>query len=129
MDDSEQIMIENLSLYRGQIDMSLSGEPVKRFYASLLDLLETNGAENFMTTEITYRGGGFAITVERLNGKDSPVKKIQRYKAAIEQVRQKLGVCRGLLCVATDEGDIADVINLLGEAMAPLDELVENRKE
>lgn len=37
MDNNEQVMIEDLSVYRGQINMSLNGEPVKR-------------------SEITYKG-------------------------------------------------------------------------
>lgn len=121
MDESEQIMIEDLSVYRGQINMNLSGEPVKRFYAALLDLLETNGAENFLTTEIAYKGEGFVITVERLNGKDSPVKKIQRYEEMSNQVKTKLNTCRGLLCVVENDQDINEVIDLLGEAMAILE--------
>lgn len=127
MDNNEQVMIEDLSVYRGQINMSLNGEPVKRFYAGLLDLLEVNGAENFLTAEITYKGEGFVIAVERLNGKDSPVKKLKRYEAATNDVYRRLAACRGLLTVATDAGDLDEVIGLLGEAMAPLKGLVENK--
>ena len=47
------------------------------------------------------------------------------HEETITQVRNQLGVCRGLLCVAFDVEDLDEVINLIEDAMASLEKLIE----
>lgn len=48
---------------------------------------------------------------------------VETLEETINQVRNKLGVCRGLLCVATDAGDLDEVISLLGDTMVSVEGL------
>ena len=111
----EDIEIERLEIYKQQLDMSLTGEPVIRFYAAMVKLLEQNGAENFISTKVMHDDDGFEITVQRINGKDSPAEKIQRLEAARKQIHALASSCSGLLRVAEDAGDLDEVISLLNE--------------
>jgi hypothetical protein len=87
---TEEVMLEKVEMDRNKIDMSLSGEPVKRFFAALTNLLETNGAQNFLTTEVEYQGKGYAITVEKLHGADSPAQKIRRLEQGLAEARKTI---------------------------------------
>lgn len=100
---SEELTLERLEVDRhGKIDMSLSGEPAKRFFAALANLLEANDAQNFLRTvwrwtpdPKQYRedddiAEGYAITVEKLHGADGPALKIRRLEQELAEARDKI---------------------------------------
>lgn len=124
MEQNNQILIDEMSAYRGQVDMGLHGEGAKQFYACLLDLFETAGVENFVGVEITYKNEGFVINIERRGAADSIVAKMQRYEDAIGYAQTSLVVCRDLL---QDDGSVDEVIGLLTKAMTEIDRLIEPR--
>ena len=87
-DEKEEIRLFNLSLQKGEVDMTIESEMAKSFYNSIVQVFEQNGAKNFFTTTIDIDGkkGRYAFTIEKFGGK-TVAEKLAEQKAEIERLK------------------------------------------
>lgn len=73
-------LVESLNYEKGQIDMRLSGVHAMNMLEAFVDLFETNGGKNFLTTtlEAPARNKRYEVTINNLNGELSSAEKINQ---------------------------------------------------
>jgi hypothetical protein len=81
----DDIQLHSLDFHDGSLNMELSGETVKGFYAILLQLFKDSGATNFLTVAIEHESDKYEITIRNCNGILTPAEKI----AALEYELKK----------------------------------------
>lgn len=72
----KELMVESMEFQNGQLNMELSGEPMRKFYAILLKMFEDNKCENFLTVTVEHNSMKYAITIQNCNGTLTPAEKI-----------------------------------------------------
>ena len=75
------LMLEDMSMHDGGIDMTVSGDTAQRFYANLIRLFKQAGGKNFLTLSVSNKAEKYAITIQDCNGADTPEEKIKRLTA------------------------------------------------
>lgn len=74
----EDLMLHELNIADGKLDMRLSGDTAKLFMIMLVNLFEQNGGKNFLTTTLEGKGKRYGITITNLDGEDSPAERLNR---------------------------------------------------
>lgn len=90
----EDIMLYSAKLQDGKIDMTMTGERAKIFFATLTQIFIQNGGKNFLTLEARNGSEGYSITIENLNGKESPVSKLKKLIKEKEHMLGLLELCK-----------------------------------
>lgn len=85
--DNTDLLLHEMELKEGKIDMKVSGENANIFMQRLIQFFKQNGGKNFLTIEVGLKGENYAITIQNCNGKDSPQAMLKRYKEALEIAR------------------------------------------
>lgn len=115
---SKELMLHEMSLENGSLDMKLSGEPAKAFMAALIKLFKDNGGINFLETTALWSGDKYSISIINCNGKDTPGEKLNRLQQEIKDLNSQ--------CDA-----LADTVNMFSPYVIgkPEAEVVEDLKQ
>lgn len=79
----KELMLHNLEIKDGHLDMGLSGEPAKIFINSLVDFFYQNGGKNFLSMTVANKSDKFSIVVQNCNGIDSTAEKLKRLEMQV----------------------------------------------
>lgn len=90
--DENKIEHDELSLHEMHYDtnglvISLSGEPTRQFMAHIIRFFESVHAKNFLALTVENTTHRYSITIENLNGSDSPAGKIERLRAENKRLK------------------------------------------
>jgi hypothetical protein len=82
------VYIESAHLEPGHYDMRLRGKGAMLLAGQIIKMFRDSGGENFLTNTMAYEFGDpvtrelYELTVQKVDGEDSPAQKIQRLQSA-----------------------------------------------
>ena len=82
-----ELKVQEMHFDHNGLTVSLTGEPTKLFMAYIIQLFESAHAENFLTFTVENTAHRYAITIQNLNGSDSPAEMIAHLKSKNERLR------------------------------------------
>lgn len=86
----DDIQLHSLDFHNGSLNMKLSGETVKGFYAILLQLFKDSGATNFLTVAIEHESDKYEITIRNCNGTLSLAEKLVAMENELKNAKSKI---------------------------------------
>ena len=89
----DEIYIHDMTINDG-VELMLSGEPVRSFFAMLLQMLEQNGGENYLSVTLENGTDKYAITVQNCKGTLTPAEKIAKPEAENAALQKRLDAAK-----------------------------------
>ena len=92
---ADDVYIESASMEPGYYDITTRGKGAMLLVGQLLQFFRSSGGKNFLTNQFQMEFGdsktseSFELTIQKINGEDSPVQKLQRQAAMIEDISRK----------------------------------------
>jgi hypothetical protein len=83
------LYVKDISLNKGGLDLSLTGEIAKAFMQNLVQMFKDNGGKNFLTLTVMDKENKYAITIQNCNGTDTPAEKLQRLSEEIAALKAR----------------------------------------
>ncbi len=84
--DENGLMLRELHLDDGALNMRFGGEPAQRFMEGLVAFFEQNGGRNFLTFTVSNSEKKYGITIQNCMGGQSPAERLTDVGSILDDI-------------------------------------------